>query len=124
MQSFKEEQRELRKPFKSEQCQEKEGNRIRKTRELFKKIGDTKGIFHANMDTIKDRNGKDLSEPEEIKKRWQENMKELYKKGLKDPDNHDGVTYLEPDILECKVKWSLGSTPTKLGEVIEFQLST
>ena len=75
------------------------------------------------MDTIKDRNGKDLSEPEEIKKRWQENMKELYKKGLKDPDNHDGVTYLEPDILECKVKWSLGSTPTKLVEVMEFQLS-
>ena len=104
MQSFKEEQRELRKPFKSEQCQEKEGNRIRKTRELFKKIGDTKGIFHAKMGTIKDKIRKDLTEAEEIKKRWQEYTEELYKKGLKDPDNHDDmVTHLEPDILECEV---------------------
>ena len=96
---------------------------MRKTRELFKKTGDTKGIFHANMDTIKDKNGKDLSEREEIKTRWQENMEELYIKGLKDPDNHDGVTHLEPDILEYEVKWALGSTTTKLVEVIEFQLS-
>ena len=75
------------------------------------------------MDTIKDRNGKDLSEAEEIKKRWQENMEELYKKCLKDPDNHDGVTHLEPDILEYEVKWALGSTTTKLVEAMEFQLS-
>ena len=76
-----------------------------KTRDLFRKIGDTKGTFHANMGTIKDRNGKDLTETEEIKKRWQEYTEELYKKGHNDPDNHDGVvTYLEPDILECEVK--------------------
>ena len=124
MQSFKEEQRELRKPFLSEHCKEKEGKlRIRKTRELFKKIGDTKGIYNANMDTRKDRNGKDLSEAEEIKKRWQENMEELYKKCLKDPDNNDGVTHLEPDILEYEVKWALRSTTTKLVEAMEFQLS-
>ena len=98
MQSFKEEQRELQKPFKSEQCQEKEGNRIRKTRELFKKIGDTKGIFHARMGRIKDRNDKDLTEAEEIKKQWQE-YRELYKKGLNDLDNQNGViTHLESDI--------------------------
>ena len=75
-----------------------------KTRDLFKKIGDTKGIFHANMGTIKDRNGIDLTEAEYIKKRWQEYTEELYKKDLKDPDNHDGViTHLEPDILDCEV---------------------
>ena len=80
-----------------------------KTRDLFKKIGDSKGTFHARMGTIKDRNGKDLTEAEEIKKRWQE-YTEVYKKGLNDPENHDGVVaHLEPDILECEVKWALGS---------------
>ena len=78
-----------------------------KTRDLFKKIRDTKGTFHAKMGLIKDRNGMELKEAEEIKKRWQEYTKELYKKDLHDPDNHDGViTDLEPDILECEVKWS------------------
>ena len=81
-----------------------------KTRDLFKKIKDTKGTFHAKMDTIKDRNGMDLTEAEEIKKRWQEHKKELYKKDLHDPDNHDSViTHLQPDILEWEVKWALGS---------------
>ena len=83
-----------------------------KTRDLFKKIRDTKGIFHANMGSIKDRNGMDLTEAEDIKKRWQE-YTELYKKDFHDPDNHDGViTHLEPDILECEVKWALGSITT------------
>ena len=80
-----------------------------KTRELFKKIRDTKGIFHAKMDTIKDRNGMDLTEAEDIKKRWQESTEELYKKDLHDPDNHDGVI---THILECEVKWALGSITT------------
>ena len=80
-----------------------------KTGDLVKKIGDSKGTFHAKMDTIKDRNSKDLTETEEIKKRWQEYTEELYKKGLNDLANNDGVTYLEPDILECEVKWDLGS---------------
>ena len=80
-----------------------------KTRDLFKKIRDTKGTFHAKMGSIKDRNGMDLTEAEDIKERWQE-YTELYKKDLHDPDNHDGaITYLEPDILECEVKWALGS---------------
>ena len=84
-----------------------------KTRELFKKIRDTKGTFHAKMGPIKDRNGMDLTEAEDIKKRWQEYIEELYKKDLYDPDNHDGVlTHLEPDILECEVKWALGSITT------------
>ena len=79
-----------------------------KTRDLFKKIRNNKGIFPAKMGTIKDRNGKDLTEAEEIKKRWKEHTKELYKKGLNDLDNHDGVvTHLEPDSLDCKVKWAL-----------------
>ena len=83
-----------------------------KTRDLFKKIRDTKGIFHAKMGTIKDRNSMDLTEAEDIK-RWQENTEELYKKDLHDPDNHYGViTHLEPDILECEVKWVLGSITT------------
>ena len=87
-----------------------------KTRDLFKKIRDTKGTFHAKMSTIKDRNGMDLAEAEDIKKRWQEYTEELYKKDLYDPDNHDGViTLLEPDMLECKVKWALGGTTTKKG---------
>ena len=81
-----------------------------KTRDLFKKTGDTKGTFHAKMGTMKKRNSKDLTEAEEIKKRWKDYTEELYKKGLNDPDNHDGVvTYLEPDILDCEVKWTLGS---------------
>ena len=84
-----------------------------KTRDLFKKIRDTKGTFHAKMDTIKDRNCMDLTEAEDIKKRWQEYTEELYKKGLNDPDNHNGVvTHLEPDILECEIKWALGSCTT------------
>ena len=81
-----------------------------KTRDLFKKIGDTKGTFHAMMGSIKDRDGMDLTEAEPVKKRWQEYTEELYKKDLQDPDNHEGViTHLEPDILECEVKWALRS---------------
>ena len=84
-----------------------------KTRDLFKKIRDTKGTFHAKMSTIKDRNGMDLTEAEDIKKRWQEYTEELYKKDLHDPDDHNGViTHLEPDILEYEVKWALGSITT------------
>ena len=99
-----------KKAFLSNQCKEiEENNRMGKTRYLFKKIRDTKGTFHTKMGTIKDRNGMDLTEAEDIKKRWQE-YTELYKKELHDPDNHDGViTHLEPDILECEVKWALGS---------------
>ena len=103
-------------------CKEiEENNRIGKTRDLFKKIRDTEGIFHAKMGSIKDRNGMDLTEAEDIKKRWQK-YTELCKKDLHDPDNHDGVithTHLEPDILECKVKWALGSITTKLVGVME-----
>ena len=81
-----------------------------KTRAFFKKIRDTKGTFHAKMGSIKDRNGMDLTEAEDIKRRWQEYTEELYRKDLHDRDNHNGViTHLEPDILECKVKWTLGS---------------
>ena len=100
-----------KKVFLSEQCKEiEENNRMGKTRDLFKKIRDTKGTFNAKMDTIKDRNGMNLREAEDIKKKWQEYTEELYKKDLYDPNNHDGViTHLEPDILECEVKWTLGS---------------
>ena len=115
-----------KKAFFSDQCKEiEEHNRMGKNKDLFKKIKDTKGTFHAKMGSIKDRNGKDLIEAEDIKKRWQEYTEELYKKDLHDPDNHHGViTHLEPDILECKAKWPLGSiTTTKLVEVMEFQLS-
>ena len=100
-----------KKAFLSDQCKEiEENNRMGKTRDLFKKIRDTKGTFHANMGWIKDRNGMDLTEAEDIKKRWQEYTEELYKKELHEPDNQDGViTHLEPDILECEVKWALGS---------------
>ena len=96
-----------------------------KTSYLFRKTRDTKGTFHAKMGSIKDRNGRDLTEAEDIKKRWQECTEELYKKDLHNPDNPDGViTHLEPDILECEVKWALElSLPTKLVEVMEFQLS-
>ena len=90
-----------------------ENNKMGKTRDLFKKIRDTKGPFHAKMGSIKDRNGMDLTEAEDIKKRWQEYPEELYKKDLQDLDNHDGViTHLEPDILECEVKWASGSITT------------
>ena len=103
-----------KKAFLSNQCKEiEENNRMGKTRDLFKKIRDTKGIFHAKMGSIKDRNGMDLIEAEGIK-RWQEYTEELYKKDLHDPDNHDGViTHLEPDILEYQVKWALGSITMK-----------
>ena len=103
-----------KKDFFSEQCKEiEENNRVKKTRELVKKIRDIKGTFHAKMDSVKDRNGMDLTEAEDIKKEWQEYTEELYKKDLYDPDNHSGViTHLEPDILECKVKWALGSLTT------------
>jgi len=99
------------KAFFSDQCKEiEEDNRMGKTRDLFKKIRDTKGTFHAKMGLIKDRNGMDLTEAEDIKKRWQEYTEELYKKDLHDPDNHNGViTHLEPDILEYEVKWALES---------------
>ena len=101
-----------KKAFLSNQCKEiEENNRMGKTRDLFKKLRDTKGTFPAKMGLIKDRNGMDLTEAEEIKKRWQEYTEELYKKDLHDPDNHDGVIInLEPDILECEVKWALEST--------------
>ena len=102
--------RRNKKAFLSDQCKEMEGkNRTVKTRDLFKKIRDTKGTFQTNMGTVKDRNGMDLKEAEDTKKRWQEYTEELYKKDLQDPDNHDGViTHLEPVILECEVKWALG----------------
>ena len=100
-----------KKAFLSDQCKEiEENNRMGKTRDLFKKIRDTKETFHAKMGSIKDRNGRDLTEAEDIKKRWQDYTEELYKKDLHDPDNHNGViTHLEPDILECDVKWAFGS---------------
>ena len=106
--------RKDKKAFLSDQCQEtEENNRMGKTRDLFKNIKDTKGIFHAKMSTIKDRNGMNLTEAEDIKKRWQDYTEELYRKDLHDPDNHDGViTHLEPDILECEVKWALESITT------------
>ena len=103
-----------KKTFFSDQCKEiEENNRIGKTRDLFKKIRDTKGAFHAKIGLIKDRNGMDLTEAEDIEKRWQEYTEEQCKKDLHDPDNHDGViTHLEPDILESEVKWALGSITT------------
>ena len=103
-----------KKAFLSDQCKEiEENNRMGITRHLFKKIRDTKGIFHAKLGTIKDRNGMDLTEAKDIKKRWQEYREELYKNDLNDSDNHGGViTHLEPDILECEVKWALGSINT------------
>ena len=103
-----------KKDFLSDQCKEiEENNRMEKTRDLFKKIRDIKGTFHAKMGSIKDRNGMDLTEAEDIKKKWQEYTEELYKKGLHNPDNHNAViTHLEPDILECEVKWVLGSITT------------
>ena len=121
----------MKKAFLTEQCKEiEENNRMGKTRDLFKKTGYTKGTFHARMHTTKDRNRVDLTE-EEIKKRQREPTEELYKKDLNDPDNHDGViTHLEPDILDCEVKWALGSitmnktnggdgTPTELFQILK-----
>ena len=106
--------RRNKKAFLSDQCKEiEENNRMGKIRDLFKKIRDTKGKFHTKMGTIKDRNGTDLTEAEDTKKRWQEYTEEPYKKDLHDPDNHDGViAHLEPDILECEVQWTLGSITT------------
>ena len=100
-----------KKAFFGNQCKEiEENNRMGKTRDLFKKIRVTKATFHAKMSSIKDRNGMDLTEAEDIKKRWQEYTEEVYQKDLHDPDNHDGViTDLEQDILECEVKWTLES---------------
>ena len=103
-----------KKAFLSDQCKDiEENNRMGKTRDLFKKIRDTKGTFHAKMSSKKDRNGRDLTETDNIKKRWQEYTEELYKKDLHDPDSHNGgLIHLEPDIWECKVKWTLGSITT------------
>ena len=123
-----------KKSFLTNQCKEiEENNSLGKTRDLFKKIRDTKGIFHEKMGSIKNRNSMDLTEAEYIKKRWQEYTEDLYKKDLHETDYHDGViTHLEPDILECEGKWALGSitsvslgnsTRTKLVEVMEFQLN-
>ena len=104
-----------KKAFISDKCKELEkSNRMGQTRDIFKKIRDTKGTFQANMGTIKNRNGMDLTEAEDIKKRWQEYTEELYRKDLNDPDNHDGVImHLQADILECQVKWALGSITMK-----------
>ena len=108
-----------KKAFLSDQCEEiEENNRMGKTRDLFKKIRDIKGTFHAKMSLIKDRNGMDLTEAEDIKKRWQEYSEELYKKDLHDPDNHNGmIIHLEPDILECEVKWALENSTTNKASV-------
>ena len=115
-----------KKAFQSDHCKEiEENNRMGKTRDLFKKVRDAKGIFHAKMGKIKDRNDMDLTEAEDIKKRWQEYTEELYKKDLHDPDNNDGViTHLEPDMLDAKSRESWeASLQTKLVKVMEFQLS-
>ena len=113
--------RREKKAFFSIQCKEiEENNRMGKTRSLFKKIIDTKGTFHAKMGSIKNRNGTDLTEEEDIKKRWQE-YTELYENNLHDPDNHDDViTHLEPDILECEVKWALESITTISVELFQI----
>ena len=99
-----------KKAFLSDQCKEiEENNRTGKTRDLFRRIRDTMGTFHAKTGSIRDRNGMNLTEAEDIKKRWQEYTEELYKKDLNEPENHDDmITHLEPDILECKLKWALG----------------
>ena len=123
---FQRRARRDKKHFLSNQCKEiEENNRMRKTRYFFKKTGDLKRTLYARMSMIKDRNGKDLTESEDTKKRWQEYTEELYKKDLHEQDNHDGViTHLEPDILEYEVNWALGSiTIKKLVEVMGFQLS-
>ena len=103
-----------KKAFLSDQCKEiEENNRIGKTRDLLKKIGDTKGTFHAKIGSIKDKNYRELTEAEDIKKMWQDYTEKLYKKDLHDPDNHNSmITQLEPDILQCEVKWALESITT------------
>ena len=103
-----------KKAFLSDQYKEiEENNRMGKTRDLFKKIRDNKGIFLAKMGTINDKNGMELTEPEDIEKKWEEYTEELYEKDLNDPDNHDGVfTHIEPDIMECEFQWALGSITT------------
>ena len=128
MQSSREYQGEIKKAFFSDQCKEiEEDNRMGKTRDLFRKVRNTKGTFHAKKGIIKDRNDMDLTEAEDIKKRWQEYMEEMYKKDLHDPDNHDGmISHRRPNILESEGKWALGSITTNKapgGEVMEFQLS-
>ena len=123
---FQKPARRDKKAFFSDQCKETEkNNKMGKTRDLFKKIRDTKGTFHAKMGSIKDRNGMDLTEAEDTKNRWQQYTEELYRKGLNDPDNHDDmVIHLELDILECEVKWALGSiTTNKASGDEEIQLS-
>ena len=118
--------RRNKKAFLNKQCTEIEEKDTKgKTRNLFKKIGNTKGLFHVKMCTIKEKNSKDLTEAEEIRKRWQKYTEELHEKGLNDLDNHVVVvTQLEPDILECEVKWALGSiTTTKASGLMKFQLS-
>jgi len=122
---FRRTARRDKKVFLSNQYKEiEENNRMGKTRDLFKKIRDTKGPFHAKMSTIKYRISTDLTEAEDIKKRWQEYTEELYKKDLHDLDNHDGmITHLEPDILECEVKWALGSITMNKASGGEFQQS-
>ena len=114
-----------KKAFLSDQCKEIQENPEWERLEISKKIRDTKGTFHAKIGSIKDRNGMDLTEAKDIKKRWQEYTEELYKKDPHNQDNHNGViTHLQPDILECEVKWALkASLQTKLVEVMEFQLS-
>ena len=115
MQSSKEIARRDKKASLSDQCKEIEkNNRMGKTRDHFKKTSHTKGTFHAKTGTIKDKNGRGLTEAKDIKKRWQEYTEELYKKDLHSQDNHDGViTHVEPDILECEVKWALESITTQ-----------
>ena len=116
-----------KKTFLSDQCKEiEENNKMGKTRDLFKKIRETNGTFHAKIVTIRGKNGMDLTKAEDIKKRWQEYTEDLYKKDLNDQDNHDSViTHLEPDILECEVKWALESISMNKAsvEVMEFQVS-
>ena len=124
---FKSIARRDKKAFLRDQCKEiEENNKMGKTRDLFKTMRNTKGTFHAKMCTIKDRNGVNLTEAEDTKKRWQEYTEELYKKDLHDPDNHDVVIiHLEPDVLECEVKWALGSiTMNKAsgGDIIPVEL--
>ena len=119
--------RKDKKAFISDQCKEiEENNRMGKISDIVKKIRDTKGTLHAKMGSIKDRNGMDLREAEDIKKRWQEYTEELYRKDHHDPDNHNGViTHLEPDILECEIKWALGSitmNKTSGGDGIPIEL--
>ena len=113
-----------KKAFLSDQCKEiEENNRMGKARDFFKKIRDTKGTFHAKMGSIKERSGRDLTEAENIKKRWQEYTEELYKKNLHDPDNHDGmITHLEPDILECKINGSITMNKASGGDGIPVEL--